>query len=59
MRNIGKGGALKAGVKKPSVIGYLTLIDFSVPLSEIERWVRKKLIRNQKNVYFGSRANYF
>ena len=55
--NIGKGGALKAGVKQAKCNWILTSdIDFSVPLSEIENWERKKLIRNQKNVYFGSRA---
>tara|TARA_Y100001970_G_scaffold1241_1_gene1455 strand:+ start:1631 stop:2356 length:726 start_codon:yes stop_codon:yes gene_type:complete len=57
-KNIGKGGALKAGVKKAKYNWILTSdIDFSVPLSEIEKWQRKKYIHNQKNVYFGSRSH--
>lgn len=55
--NLGKGGALKAGVRKAKYSWILTSdIDFSVPLNEIEKWQTKKLISNQKNVYFGSRA---
>lgn len=57
-KNIGKGAALKAGVKEAGFQWILTSdIDFSVPLFEIERWQQKKLISDRKFVYFGSRAH--
>ena len=57
-KNVGKGAALKAGVRKASFQWILTSdIDFSVPLFEIERWQRKNFINDHKLVYFGSRAH--
>ena len=57
-KNIGKGAALKAGVKEAGFQWILTSdIDFSVPLFEIERWQQKNLISDRKFVYFGSRAH--
>ena len=57
-KNIGKGGALKKGVKVATGNWILTSdIDFSVSLFELEKWQRKKLIKKFNNVYFGSRSH--
>lgn len=56
--NLGKGNALKLGVKAASYDWILTTdIDFSVSLFEIEKWVNKKYIDDKKSVYFGSRSH--
>ena len=57
-KNLGKGGALKAGVKKASGKWILTSdIDFSVPLNEVLNWDRKGYITKKSKVYFASRSH--
>ena len=57
-KNLGKGGALKAGVKKASGKWILTSdIDFSVPLNEVLNWDRKGYITKNSKVYFASRSH--
>ena len=57
-KNIGKGGALKAGIKRAKNQWILTLdIDLSVPIKEILLWQKKKYIDNENFIYFGSRSN--
>ena len=54
--NIGKGGALKAGVIKSKNQWILTSdLDFSVDLEEIKIWIKKNYINNTCDIYFGSR----
>ena len=54
--NIGKGGALKEGVKKSKNQWILTTdLDLSVDLEEIKIWMKKDLINNTCDIYFGSR----
>jgi len=57
-KNSGKGAALKLGVKKAKGEWILTSdIDFSVSLSEINNWLKKKYINSLNQVYFGSRSH--
>jgi len=57
-KNLGKGGALKAGVKIANGKWILTSdIDFSVPLFQILNWKRKDYINKEHLVYFGSRSH--
>lgn len=55
-KNIGKGGALKEGVKKSQKQWILTTdLDLSVDLEEIKIWIKKEFINNACDIYFGSR----
>lgn len=57
-KNIGKGGALKEGIKVAKYQWILTLdLDLSVPITEILLWLKNKYINNKYSVYFGSRSN--
>ena len=57
-KNSGKGAAIKNGVAKSKNKWILTSdIDFSVPLSELERWIRKNYLKKKNLVYFGSRTH--
>ena len=57
-RNLGKGSALKLGVKKAKHSWILTTdIDMSVSLFQFSNWVKKKLIHRKYFVYFGSRTH--
>lgn len=54
-KNLGKGFALKKGVLASKNDWVLTLdTDISVSLDEINRWIKKKYIKNNK-IYFASR----
>ena len=51
--NLGKGSALKLGVKKAKYDWILTTdIDMSVPLFQIYSWIGKKLVNKKHTVYF-------
>ena len=57
-RNLGKGSALKLGVKKAKHDWILTSdIDMSVSLFQFSNWIEKKLIHRKYFVYFGSRTH--
>ena len=57
-RNLGKGSALKLGVKKAKHDWILTTdIDMSVSLFQFSNWLKKKLIHRKYFVYFGSRTH--
>ena len=57
-KNLGKGSALKLGVKKASCDWILTNdIDMSVSLFQIYEWIRKGYIVKDNFVYFGSRRD--
>jgi len=57
-RNLGKGGALKLSVIKADYQWVLTTdIDMSVSLFQVTDWLKKKLIKNNQFVYFGSRTH--
>ena len=57
-KNLGKGSALKLGVKKAKSDWILTTdIDMSVSLFQVYNWIEKKLINKKYPVYFGSRAH--
>ena len=59
-RNLGKGSALKIGVKKAKGQWILTSdIDFSVPIGEILNWQKKKFISEKNKVYFSSRSHRY
>ena len=54
-KNMGKGFALKKGIAKSSCPWVLTTdVDLSVPLSQIYKWNKQKLI-TKKSIIFGSR----
>ncbi len=56
--NLGKGSALKLGVKKAKYEWILTTdIDMSVSLFQIFDWLEKKFINKKYFVYFGSRTH--
>ena len=56
--NLGKGSALKLGVKKAKYDWILTTdIDMSVSLFQIYSWIEKKLVNKKHSVYFGSRTH--
>ena len=56
--NLGKGSALKLGVKKAKYGWILTAdIDMSVSLFQFSNWLKKRLINNKYVVYFGSRTH--
>jgi dolichyl-phosphate beta-glucosyltransferase len=55
-KNKGKGYALKKGVLKASYKWILTMdIDLSVTFSQINKWIKKKYIEQNIDIYFGSR----
>lgn len=55
-KNKGKGYALKQGVHIANKRWILTMdIDLSVSLDQINSWVKKKFIKNDNDIYFGSR----
>ena len=57
-KNLGKGSALKLGVKKAKHDWILTSdIDMSVSLFQFSNWIEKKLIHRKYFVYFGSRTH--
>ena len=57
-RNLGKGAALKLGVKHAKHEWILTTdIDMSVSLFQFISWLNKKLINEKFFVYFGSRKH--
>ena len=57
-KNLGKGSALKLGVKKAKYDWILTTdIDMSVSLFQICNWIKKKYINNFFFVYFGTRKH--
>ena len=57
-KNLGKGGAIKNGVKASKGKWILTSdIDFSVSLFEIEKWQKRNYLQQNKQVYFGSRSH--
>jgi len=57
-KNLGKGAALKLGVKKAKYEWILTSdIDMSVSLFQILDWYKKKFINKKYIVYFGSRTH--
>ena len=56
-KNSGKGYALKRGCLVAKNTWILTTdLDFSVPLDHINSWFKKKLISDDIDIYFGSRA---
>ena len=56
--NLGKGAALKLGVKKATHDWILTTdIDMSVSLFQISKWIKKKQIKKKYSVYFGTRSH--
>ena len=56
-KNSGKGYALKKGCLIAKNDWILTTdLDFSVPLDYIIYWFKNKLITDEFNIYFGSRA---
>tara|TARA_Y100000590_G_scaffold428035_1_gene538927 strand:+ start:456 stop:1184 length:729 start_codon:yes stop_codon:yes gene_type:complete len=56
--NLGKGGALKLGIKKAKHDWILTTdIDMSVSLFQIFNWIENKSIDNKNSVFFGSRSH--
>ena len=56
--NLGKGHALKLGVKKAKYDWILTTdVDISVSLFQFLDWTKKKLITKKYLVYFGSRSH--
>ena len=55
-KNKGKGYALKQGVLKANKRWILTMdIDLSVSFKQINSWVKSRLIKDNCNIYFGSR----
>ena len=56
-KNNGKGYALKKGCMAAKNNWILTSdLDFSVPLTHINKWFKQKLITKNISIYFGSRA---
>lgn len=57
-KNLGKGSALKIGVKKAKYDWILTTdTDMSVPLFQINDWLNKKLINKKSFIYIASRTH--
>ena len=57
-KNLGKGSALKLGIKKAKYDWILTTdIDMSVSLFQIYHWLKKKLINKKYFVYFATRTH--
>ena len=57
-KNVGKGGALKKGIKRAKNQWILTLdLDLSVPITQILLWSKNKYIDNNFSIYFGSRSD--
>ena len=57
-KNLGKGSALKLGIKKAKYDWILTTdIDMSVSLFQFTNWINQKLINEKFFVYFGSRKH--
>jgi dolichyl-phosphate beta-glucosyltransferase len=58
LKNLGKGSALKLGVKSAKYEWILTTdIDMSVSLFQLSDWNKKKLINKKYFVYFGTRSH--
>ncbi len=56
--NLGKGSALKLGVKKAKNEWILTTdIDMSVSLFQINEWIKKEMIKEKYSVYFATRSH--
>jgi len=56
--NLGKGSALKLGVKNASYDWILNSdVDMSVSLFQVNKWIKKKQISKKHFVYFGSRTH--
>jgi len=54
-KNMGKGKALKKGVKESTMSWVLTTdVDLSVPLNQVLKWDKKKLLK-KNHIIFGSR----
>ena len=57
-KNLGKGAALKMGVKYAKYNWILTSdIDMSVSLFQLTNWINQKLVSKKNFVYFGSRKH--
>ncbi len=57
-KNLGKGSALKLGIKKARYNWILTTdIDMSVSLFQICKWIAKRLVNKKHSVYFASRSH--
>ena len=57
-KNLGKGSALKLGIKRAKYDWILTTdIDMSVSLFQICHWLKKKLINKKYFVYFATRTH--
>ena len=57
-KNLGKGHALKLGVKEAKYNWILTTdIDMSVSLYQLPIWLKKRFIEKKFNVYFASRTH--
>jgi dolichyl-phosphate beta-glucosyltransferase len=58
LQNLGKGSALKLGIKSAKYEWILTTdIDMSVSLFQVCGWIKKKLINKKYFVYFGTRSH--
>ena len=56
-KNFGKGYAIKKGCLAAKNKWILTTdLDFSVPLTHVNYWIKKKIISSEKDIFFGSRA---
>ena len=56
-KNLGKEQHLKEGLKCKKNWILTSDIDFSVPLVELEKWIKKRYINENYHVYFGSRTH--
>jgi len=57
-KNIGKGSALKLGVKEAKHEWILTTdIDMSVSLFQVSNWIEKKLVNKRHSAYFADRSH--
>ena len=57
-KNLGKGAALKTGVSYADYEWILTCdLDMSVPVDQIITWTKKNYIKQNCDIYFGSRSH--